>query len=329
MAKTRFAEKVVVITGASRGLGLLLAREFAGEGARLALLSRDRDDIESVRADPGLQGCELLTLPCDVTSQRQVNRAIGRIGESYGRIDVVVNNAGVIKAAPFSAMSAEDFEQAMGTHFWGPLYMTWASLPHLRRQAGRLVNISSIGGALAVPHLAPYVASKYALAGLSESLTAELAEEGVRVTTVYPITIRTGSPFNITTGGQAEKEFSWFALGDSLPVISKNADRAARQIVNACAAGQPRLIVSTQARLAIIADALFPNLISSLVKGVNRLLPEAAPDGPQARSGWESQTRITRSPLTRLTRRAAAHNREMDTHVRRRAKRRLRSAPFS
>ena len=312
-----FSAKVVLITGASRGLGLLLARRFAEAGARLALLSRSRADVEATRNDPALGDTEVLALGCDVTSRTEVQRAVRNVIRAYGHIDVVINNAGIIKVGPFASMDEKDFEEAMGTHFWGPLYMIWATLPYLRQRGGRMVNISSIGGVIAVPHLAPYISSKFALSGLSEALTSELADEGIRVTTVYPVTIRTGSPYNVAAKGRVEKEFDWFTLGDSLPLVSKNAERAARQIVRACAAGKPRLIISTQARLAIMTDAVLPNVFSRIMSSIARVLPDRPRRERPEHSGWEARSGLSRSPLVGLTRRAASHNRELDTHVRR------------
>src|SRR5436309_7591109 len=107
-------------------------------------------------------------------------------------------------------MTVEDFEETMRVHFWGPLYATLAALPHLRKQdTGRIVNISSIGGRIAVPHLAPYSASKFALAGLSDGLRTELAREGIYVTTVFPGLMRTGSHVNAQFKGKRRAEFTW------------------------------------------------------------------------------------------------------------------------
>src|SRR5918912_3423887 len=129
-------------------------------------------------------------------------------------------------------MTLEDFEQAMAVHFWGPLYATLAVLPQMRaRRDGRIVNISSIGGKVSVPHLVPYSASKFALAGLSDGLRAELSKENVIVTTVCPGLMRTGSPRNATFKGKHRDEYAWFSISDALPLTSMSAERAARQII--------------------------------------------------------------------------------------------------
>jgi NAD(P)-dependent dehydrogenase (short-subunit alcohol dehydrogenase family) len=232
-----FAGKSVVITGGSRGLGLVMARALAGEGARLTLIARDQDAL--TRAADDIRDrqpfADVLTIAADVRQQQDVERAIAQVVERFGRVDVLINNAGIIQAGPVDHMTMDDYQNAMNTHFWGPLYATLAALPHMReRGEGRIVNISSIGGRISVPHLVPYSASKFALVGLSDGLRAELARDNIIVTTVCPGLMRTGSPENAMFKGQHAKEYSWFAISDSLPLASIDADRAGRQIVEAC-----------------------------------------------------------------------------------------------
>jgi NAD(P)-dependent dehydrogenase (short-subunit alcohol dehydrogenase family) len=142
-------------------------------------------------------------MPCDVREQADVDRAIASAADRFGAVDVLVNNAGIIQVGPMAHMTLADYEDAMRTHFWGPLFAVRAALPHMRRQGGgRIVNISSIGGRLAVPHMLPYSASKFALAGLSDGLRAELAHQKIAVTTVIPGLMRTGSPVNALFKGR-------------------------------------------------------------------------------------------------------------------------------
>ena len=163
-----FRDRAVFITGGSRGLGLLMARGFAEEGARLTLVSRDSEDLQAAESELMDTGARVLTLNCDVRDRSQVQETIDASVKMQGSIDVLINNAGVIQVGPFEEMQLEDFQAAMATHAWGPLYTMLAALPHMRRQGGgRIVNISSIGGKIAVPHLMPYSMSKFALAGLS------------------------------------------------------------------------------------------------------------------------------------------------------------------
>lgn len=308
-----FAGKSVVITGGSRGLGLILARQLAHEGARLTLLARDDEELERAMADIRLQQpfADVMTVMADVRKRYDAERAVAMAVDRYGRVDVLVNNAGIIQAGPAEHMSITDFEDAMNTHFWGPLYMTVASLPHMRRQGeGRIVNISSIGGRIAVPHLLPYSASKFALAGLSDGLRVELASENIVVTSVYPGLMRTGSPVNAMFKGQRPREYAWFAISDSLPLTSIDADRAARQIIDACRYGDAELVITVQAKLAILARTVAPELFADVMSLIDRLLPGPAPDGDEARPGRESQSAWAPSVLTTLSDQAARENNE-------------------
>src|SRR5437660_2651148 len=263
--------KTVLVTGGSRGLGLVLAREFADEGANVAICARDPAELERARGDLTGRGARVFAFPCDVTERAQVKELVEVVTRRFGGIDVLVNNAGVIQVGPLEVMTLEDFEQAMAVHFWGPLYATLAVLPQMRqRRQGRVVNISSIGGKLSVPHLVPYSASKFALAGLSDGLRAELAKDNVLVTTVFPGLMRTGSPRNATFKGRHRAEYAWFAISDALPVTSIRAGRAARQIVEACRYGEAEVVLSVQAKLAVTFHDLFPGLTADINGLFNR-----------------------------------------------------------
>jgi len=308
-----FAGKSVLITGGSRGLGLVLARELIARGARVALCARDPQELERARADLQGRGAdEVFTFPCDVTDRAQVQELVRLCQDRFGGIDVLINNAGVIQVGPFEVMTVEDYEEAMRTHFWGPLYTTLAALPEMRRRrAGRIVNISSIGGKIGVPHLVPYSASKFALVGLSEGLRAELMKEGIVVTTVCPGLMRTGSPRNATFKGQHRAEYAWFSISDALPVSAISAERAARQIIDGCARGEAEVVVSMQAVLAVKFHALFPELTADLMGLMNRLLPEAGGIGTRGAKGKDSQSMLSPSLLTTLSDTAARRNNEI------------------
>lgn len=310
----QFRDRVAVITGGSRGLGLLMARELAAEGARLAILARDPGELDLARRElAALGGHRVLALPCDIRNRDEIEWAVAAAAERFGRLDILINNAGVIQVGPLEHMSVEDFEEAMRVHFWGPLHATMAALPHLRRRGGgRIVNISSIGGRIAIPHLTPYSASKFALAGLSDGLRSELAREGIYVTTVCPGLMRTGSHVNAWFKGKRKEEFSWFAVSDSLPLTSMAGRRAAKRIIEACRYGEPTLTLTPQARAAAIFNTLAPNLTARLLELAVRLLPEPSPgDGDEARPGWQSSSRWAPSLLTRLSDEAAVENNEL------------------
>ena len=230
--------QVVLITGGSRGLGLALAREFARAGCRLVLAARDAQELTRAQQDLTQRGAEVLAVPCDVTDQEQVRSLVDQATQRLRCVDIVVNNAGIIQVGPMSTTTVEDFANAMDVMFWGALYPTLAVLPQMRaRRSGHVVNITSIGGMVSVPHLLPYTCAKFAAVGLSEGLRAELGQEGIHVTTVVPGLMHTGSYVQARFQGQQEREFTWFALGSTLPLISMSAERAARQIVQATQRG--------------------------------------------------------------------------------------------
>jgi NAD(P)-dependent dehydrogenase (short-subunit alcohol dehydrogenase family) len=288
-APYRFRGRSVIITGGSRGLGLLLARAFASEGALLTLLARDRGELSRAKEELAASGASVAALECDVRSRESVEEAVAYAVEHWGGVDVLVNNAGVIQVGPLEHMGVEDFGDAMDTHFWGPLYGVMAVVPHMRRQrSGRIVNIASFGGKVAVPHMAPYSASKFALVGLSQGLRSELFRHGIRVTTVSPGLMRTGSTARAQFKGQHEKEYAWFAVAGSSPLASISGERAARKIVEACRRGDPELIITPQARAMVIANALLPELVAHAVALVALLLPPPeGTEGDAGREGWQ------------------------------------------
>src|SRR5690606_4950492 len=147
-------------------------------------------------------------VPCDVSDSAQVGKMLETIEAELGPVEVLVNNASIIQVGPLESQEIEDFERAMEINFWGTLHTTLAVLPEMRRRgAGRIVNITSIGGKVAIPHLLPYDCAKFAVVGFSEGLRAEVARHGISVTTVVPGLMRTGSPVNAFFKGDAEREF--------------------------------------------------------------------------------------------------------------------------
>jgi len=306
-----FHGATVLITGGSRGLGLLLAREFGTQGARVAICARDADELDRAAADLEARGIAVLTLRGDVTDASQVDSIVHGVRERWGAIDVLVNNAGIITVGPVETMTLADYHDAMSVNFWGALHAILAVLPSMReRGAGRIVNITSIGGKLSMPHLSPYCASKFALVGLSEGLRAELARDGTLVTTVCPGLMRTGSPRNADFKGQHQAEYAWFSISDALPVASMDAERAARQIVAACARGEPEVTLSVPAKLAARVQGLAPGLVSEVLAVVNRLLPAPGGIGRGTAKGHESESALSPSWLTRLGDAAAVRHNE-------------------
>jgi NAD(P)-dependent dehydrogenase (short-subunit alcohol dehydrogenase family) len=310
--KFDFHNKVVLITGGSRGLGLVLARMLADEGAKLAICARDAEELARAKEDLQARGAQVLDVVCDVRNQSEVNRTVQTVCNHYGQIDVLVNNAGVIQVGPLEVQTQKDFEDAMAIHFWGAFYTMQAVLPQMKRRGeGRIINVSSIGGKISVPHLAPYSASKFALVGLSGAMRAELVKDNIYVTTVCPGLMRTGSPVNAIFKGQNEKEYAWFSISDSLPFTSVSAENAASQIIAACRDGDAELIISPQAKLAAKFNVLFPELTAEMLAVANRLLPAAGGIGENNALGKDSTSLLSPSFLTALSDKESYRNNEL------------------
>jgi NAD(P)-dependent dehydrogenase (short-subunit alcohol dehydrogenase family) len=309
-----FAGRVVIITGGSRGLGLVLARRFHSEGARVALLARNTGEVQRAAASLDSARRHVLPITCDVTQQHEVQGAVELVREAFGRIDVLINNAGVIHVGPLAQMTLADFEDAMAVHFWGALHTMQAVLPHMqKRRSGRIVNIASIGGLVAVPHLAPYVASKFALVGLSDAVRAEVRKDGIRVTTVCPGLMRTGSAIHAWMKGRHHAEYAWFGTLSALPVVAIHADRAARKIVDACRRGAAHLTITPQAQALALLDRVLPNTTAALIASANGLLPRPDGDaGYEARLGLISRPKGLPRWVTSLGEAAAIRNNELD-----------------
>jgi len=295
--------QVVLITGSSRGLGFALAKEFAGLGARLVICARNREQLEKARMELG--SAEVLALPCDITSREDVNSMVRQVIDRFGRIDILINNAGIITVGPLEAQTLEDFQECMNVMFWGVVHATLAVLPHmLQRHRGRIANITSIGGKVAVPHLLPYSAAKFAAVGFSEGLRAEVLKDGIKVTTVVPGLMRTGSHWNANFKGDNRAEFTWFSLGATMPIVSVDGQRAARMVVDAVRHGRAEVFLGSQARVLATIHGVFPGLTGNFMAMVNRILPRGT--STERRTGRESETAVSRSVLEALGRRAAA-----------------------
>ena len=233
-----FSNRVVLITGGSRGFGLLLAQEFASRGACVAICARDGEELERGRKYLQQFGFDATAFVCDVTEKAQIEKLVEDVEHAVGPIEVLVNNAGVIQMGPVELMTDDDLQASLDTHIWAVWNTCRAVLPGMKkRQRGRILNISSIGGRINVPHLTTYAAGKFGLAGLSQGLRIELAQYGVLVTTAFPFPMRVGSFVNATMKGQHRKEFALGQIVDSNPLLSQNPERAARNIVEAVMRG--------------------------------------------------------------------------------------------
>lgn len=306
---------VALITGGSRGLGFLLARQLGREGCHVAICARDPAEIERARQALQAEGIDAIGLRCDVADREQVERLVGEVTRRFGRVDLLVTNAGVIQVGPLEHLSVRDFTEAMAVMYWGVVYPTLAVLPQMRaRRAGRIVTITSIGGKVSVPHLLPYSAAKFATTGFSEGLRSEVARDGIVVTTIAPGLMRTGSHVNAEFTGRRGREFTWFSLGASLPVISMDAERAARQIVRALKRGEAERVLGVPATLLSLVHGVAPGATANLLALVNRfVLPGPAAGATSAARGSEIEAREPsrlRDALTGLGRAAAARNHE-------------------
>jgi short-subunit dehydrogenase len=303
--------EVAIVTGASRGLGLLLARELARHGCPLVICARDPAALERAAAGLRADGAEVTAVAGDVTDETVPQRLIDVATERYGRIDIVISNAGIIQVGPVADAQVGHFETALATMALAPVRLALAALPVMRRQQhGRIVTIASIGGKMSVPHLLPYSTAKFAAVGFSEGLRAELGRGPVTVTTVVPGLMRTGSHLQARFTGRAEEEFTWFSLGASLPVISMDAERAARQIIEAVRGRRAEIILTPAGQVVSRVTSLAPGLTSDLLHLVQRLaLPRPAgtspdgtgPDGDGATPGYRLSPSLSRKAFDRLT----------------------------
>jgi short-subunit dehydrogenase len=306
--------EVAVVTGGSRGLGLVLARELARHSCRLMLSARDEGELATAAADLRERGAEVAVAACDLAGAGAPERLVGAAVDHYGRLDILVNNAGTIEVGPIDGTQPADYERALAVMTLAPIRTTLAALPVMRGQGhGRIVNITSVGGKVSVPHLLPYSVAKFAAVAFSEGLHAELAPGPVVVTTVVPGLMRTGSHLHAEFTGRQEQEFTWFSLGASLPLVSMDAERAARQIVGGVRRRRSEIILTPLAQVAARGAAVSPELTGAMMQLMQRVLPGADGGEPRhaqrATPGLGLRPAVSQrvfGPLTTLGRRAAA-----------------------
>lgn len=308
-----FADKVVLVTGGSRGLGLVMARALARQGATIAICGRDYDTLERAADDLYEHGASPFVTTCDVRRPEDALECVELVEAECGPIDVLINNAGTICVGPMETMTREDFEDAIDVCFWGAYNMIEAALPSMKaRGTGRIVNISSIGGKISVPHLLPYCVGKFALAGYSQGLRPELAKYGITVTSIFPGLMRTGSPRQAFFKGDSDTEFTLFKISDSLPIVTVSAEHAANDILEACRRGDAELIISIPAKVGAMLAQLCPEVTAELMAWAVHFLPQASEEDIEAIPGKEMEPEAGDSFLTRWTDQAAARNNEID-----------------
>lgn len=275
--RIELAGRVVVITGASSGLGLLLARHAARRGARLALVARDAEALEQVALDLIAEGApEALPIAADVTDRGRVDAMVAQVIDRYGRIDVLINNAGIMMVGPLESWTTDDVRRVVDTNFWGAVHCTMAALPAMRAQGGgRIGNVVSIGGKVAAPHMLPYTAGKFALTGFTKALYPELANANIYVTGLYPGPIRTGGHTHAYFKGDRDAEYAWFAAGDVNPLTATSAHRIADGFLESICNGDPEAPVRLPARLQPVLDAIAPSWSAELNALIERAMPRA------------------------------------------------------
>ena len=306
--------RTVLITGGSRGLGLEMAREVAHQGADIVICARDAEELQRAEAELKGIGVDVLSVVCDLTDQESVKQMVAQSIERFGHIDMLINNAGIIQVGPYENMQAEDFRKAIETNYMANVYTVEAVLPHMqKRNDGRIINISSVGGRVSVPHLLPYSASKFAFTGFSEGLRGALKSHNIKVTTVSPGLMRTGSPYHADIKGQHQQEFAWFAISDSLPLLSIDSTTAARKIIKAAKRGASSLTLTWSAKLISLMHGIAPGATADYMGLYQSVLPKpAGKSGNEVKKGYESQSNTTASSWTQNTQEAAIRNNEME-----------------
>jgi NAD(P)-dependent dehydrogenase (short-subunit alcohol dehydrogenase family)/rhodanese-related sulfurtransferase len=315
-----FAGRAVVITGGSRGLGLVLARMLVDEGARVTLIARDATELARARQDLIARGAaedQVLVIPADVRNPQSIQTAVAQAVEAFDGVDVLINAAGIISVGPIQHMGVHDYEDAMATHFWGALYASIAALPVMRKQGhGRIVNIASLAGKIALPHMGPYSASKAALVSLSESMRSELAMENIKVTVVCPGPMRTGAHMNAYYKGRHQAEFAGLSLLSSLPLISTDTRAAARDIIDGCRNGKAAVVIPSLFGALPALNNLAPELVGQVLRIVNQVEPAPTTrEGDVLKEGWECLSPLAPSVLTASADRATAENNGLRRHA--------------
>jgi len=288
----RVAGKTALVCGASRGLGRALALELGRRGARVAICARSGEELDRVRGELVDLGVTVHSETCDLRSFAQVEELIANVTNALGPIDLLVANAATISVGPIESMHVADFDDAMEAIFKTSLNAALAVLPRMQtRRKGTIAFITSIGGKIAVPHLLPYSAAKFAEVGLAEGLRAESAKDGIHVLTVVPGLMRTGSHVHATFKGDSEKEYGWFGAGATAPgPMTIDADRAARRIASAIERGAREIVLTPAAKLAVRTHGAMPGLFELVMSLAGRFLPRApalAADGVRKREGLD------------------------------------------
>lgn len=254
----------VLVTGASEGIGKATALLFAHKGYNLVLAARRAEPLETVVQKVEQLDCSALGIPADVREPEQVKALVQKALDRYGSVDVLINNAGIYVSGPVEEFSLEDWHQTVDTNFWGYVHTIQALLPYfLARGSGTIVNLSSIGGKVALPYVTPYCASKFAVTGLTKSLHAELSPRGIQVCGIYPNLIKSNFSERAIFRGRNAQDAQ--ARRDQLETILKTPfvekpEDVAKAIWDAVDRQKPEMVVGS-ANLGATIDRVFPGLM--------------------------------------------------------------------
>jgi NAD(P)-dependent dehydrogenase (short-subunit alcohol dehydrogenase family) len=258
---TKFTGHAVFITGASSGIGAALAREFARRGADVALTARRVERLEALAEEIRHSGRRALVVAGDVTKDGDMERAVAAVRSGFGRLDVVVANAGFGVVGNVERLTLDDYRRQFETNVFGVLRTVWATLDDVKRARGRIVIIGSVSGHLATPGSSPYAMSKFAVRALAEALGHELAPHGASVTLISPgfveSEMRRVDNAGRLSDGAPDPMPSWLVMP---------APRAARQIVNAVGGRRREAVITAHGRAAVFLNRHAPGLIGTLIR---------------------------------------------------------------
>jgi short-subunit dehydrogenase len=305
---------LALVAGASRGLGLLIAHELGRRGYRLVICARSAEELEAARGLLVADGLTVRTAVCDVSDAAAVDALVADVEATDGSIEVAFVVAGVIQVGPLASLTRDHFAEAINIMLWGPINVALAVAGPMRaRGSGRIGVITSIGGLVPVPHLLPYSTAKFGAVGFSAGLRHELAGTGVKVTTVAPGLMRTGSHLRAEFTGQHGAEYAWFAPSATLPLISMDPRHAALRIVDGVLAGRAYVLLSLLTKVASRVNGLAPTTTAAFLSLAGRLLPSGPPpSGTDTVQGYQVEERLKPLPaavvraVTTLGRRSAA-----------------------
>lgn len=316
MSRINFENKAAYITGGSRGLGLSLAWNLLERGAKVALVARNK--VELARAREILlrdfPDGQVFLSPCDVTIAPNLRHSFDSACEFFGGIDLLINNAGAILVAPFAATEQEEFEAQMRLHLYAPIEAIRLASAHFKtRGGGRILNVCSLGGKVGVPHMSPYDASKFALAGFAQGIHGELALDNILMTTAFPTVMRTGSPIQAVFKGDFRKEFEVFETFDYLPVLSMSADKAAKKMLDAVAKGRSEVVLSPLARLRVLMGAVMPETSQAIMDWAAKRLPRDK--SRMRRTGADATLRETATKEEVMYNQSRQHNADFNLGI--------------